>query len=72
MSDERLVSMIEYYKTDDVMEIARKIKDEEGGRVEVYEYVSTEGEKMLYTVRDPDERENLFSSPYCKKIKKLL
>jgi hypothetical protein len=74
--DERLASMIEYYKTDDIMEIARKIKEEEGGRVEVYQYVSTdpwhEGEKMIYTVRDRYERENLFSSSYCKKIKKLL
>jgi hypothetical protein len=74
--DEKLTSMIEYYKTDDIKEIARKIKKEEGGNIEVYQYVSTEpwheGQKMLYTVRDPDERKNLFSSQYCKKIKKIL
>ena len=80
MPEEELSSMMAYYKTNDKMETARKMKEayEKGiyaGRypnLEVYEFIDGYGTEMICVVRNADEKRSLFSSPYCNNIKKLL
>ena len=79
MPGERLRDMVAYFKTNDKMEIARRWKEEWASGIpsypnaEVYEYTHViTDEEIIFVARNPAERKEFYSSPYCKNIKKLL